>query len=81
MKKEEQKEMIEEGQIKKVAFFKSDVRFDDVIGLDKVKKYLQDNVVLAIKEPELFKKYGKKLGVGLLLYGPPGLERPTWSRR
>ena len=28
--------------------------------------------MLAIKEPALFKKYGKKLGVGLLLYGPPG---------
>lgn len=72
VKKQEQKEVIEEGQIKKVAFFKSDVRFDDVIGLEKIKRYLQDNVVLAIKKPDLFKKYGKKLGVGLLLYGPPG---------
>ncbi|MGI0100272.1 MAG: AAA family ATPase [Candidatus Micrarchaeaceae archaeon] len=75
VKKEEQKEVIEEGQIKRVAFFKSDVRFDDVIGLDKVKRYLQDNVVLAINKPELFKKYGKKLGVGLLLYGPPGVGK------
>jgi SpoVK/Ycf46/Vps4 family AAA+-type ATPase len=72
VKKEEQKEIIEEGQIKKVAFFKSDVTFMDVIGLDKVKQYLKDNVVLAIKKPDLFKKYGKKLGLGLLLYGPPG---------
>ncbi|MDE1871522.1 MAG: AAA family ATPase [Candidatus Micrarchaeota archaeon] len=72
VKKEEQKDVIEEGQIKKVAFLKSDVRFDDVIGLEKVKRYLQENVVLAIKKPELFKKYGKKLGLGLLLYGPPG---------
>jgi transitional endoplasmic reticulum ATPase len=72
VKKDEQKDEIVEGQIKKVAFLKSDVRFTDVIGLDKVKRYLTDNVVLAIKKPELFKKYGKKLGVGLLLYGPPG---------
>ena len=75
VKKEEQKEVIQEGQIKTVAFFKSDVRFDDVIGLDKVKRYLQDNVVLAIKKPDLFKKYGKKLGLGLLLYGPPGVGK------
>ena len=75
VKKEEQKEVIEEGQIKKVAFYKSDVRFDDVIGLEKVKRYLQDNVVLAIKKPDLFKKYGKKLGLGLLLYGPPGVGK------
>ncbi len=71
----EQKEVIQEGQIKSVAFFKSDVKFNDVVGLDKVKRYLADNVVLAIKKPELFKKYGKKLGVGLLLYGPPGVGK------
>jgi SpoVK/Ycf46/Vps4 family AAA+-type ATPase len=72
MSKPEQKEVIQEGQIKSVAFFKSDVKFTDVIGLEKIKRYLADNVVLAIKKPDLFKKYGKKLGVGLLLYGPPG---------
>ena len=75
MKPPEQKEEIVEGQIKKVAFFKSEVRFKDVIGLKKVKKYLTENVVLAIREPELFRRYGKKLGVGLLLYGPPGVGK------
>ena len=69
---EKQQDVIEEGQIKHVAFYKSNIKFDYVIGLNKVKKYLHDNVVLAITNPELFKKYGKKLGVGLLLYGPPG---------
>ncbi len=64
--------VIEEGQIKKIAFYKSNIKFDRVIGLEKVKKFLKENVVLAMQEPELFKKYGKKLGVGLLLYGPPG---------
>ncbi|MEM3827058.1 MAG: AAA family ATPase [Candidatus Micrarchaeaceae archaeon] len=68
----EDTDVITEGQIKKVAFYKSNIKFDSVIGSKKVKEYLQDNVVLAIQHPELFKKYGKKLGVGLLLYGPPG---------
>lgn len=31
--------------------------------------------MLAIKKPDLFKKYGKKLGLGLLLYGPPGVGK------
>jgi transitional endoplasmic reticulum ATPase len=75
VKPQDQKEVIEEGQIKKVAFFKSDTHFSDVIGLDKVKTYLKDNVVLAINKPDLFRKYGKKLGVGLLLYGPPGVGK------
>ncbi len=63
---------IEEGQIKKVAFFKSNIKFDQVIGLEKVKRYLRENIILAIQEPALFKKYGKKLGLGVILYGPPG---------
>lgn len=64
--------VIEEGQIKRIAFTKPKTKFDNVIGLDDVKKYLSDNIVLAIQRPDLFKKYGKKLGLGLILYGPPG---------
>ncbi len=64
--------VIEEGQIKKVAFYKSNMRFDSVIGMNKTKKYLTDNIILAMQHPELFKKYGKKQGLGLILYGPPG---------
>jgi SpoVK/Ycf46/Vps4 family AAA+-type ATPase len=72
---EEQKEVIEEGQIKKLPFYKSTMKFDRVVGLEKVKRYLMENVVLAIQRPELFKKYGKKMGIGLLLYGPPGVGK------
>ncbi len=63
---------IEEGQIKKLAFYKSNQTFANVMGMDRLKKYLRDNIILAIKEPELFKRYGKKLGLGTILYGPPG---------
>ncbi|MGC8567946.1 MAG: ATP-binding protein [Candidatus Micrarchaeia archaeon] len=69
------KDVVSEGQIKKLSFYKSNRKFDSVIGLQKVKKYLTENVVLAIKEPQLFKKYGKKLGLGLILYGPPGVGK------
>ncbi len=63
---------IEEGQIKKVAFYQSKTKFDNVIGLEKVKKYIIENIILAIKEPDLFRKYSKKLGLGVIFYGPPG---------
>lgn len=72
---DDNKEEIEEGQIKKVPFYKSNMTFKDVVGEEKLKRFLNDNVVLAIKNPELFKHYGKKLGVGLLLYGPPGVGK------
>ncbi len=72
---EQEGTVIEEGQIKKLAFYKSKMRFDSVIGLDAVKKYLYENVVLAIQRPDLFTKYGKRRGVGLILYGPPGVGK------
>jgi transitional endoplasmic reticulum ATPase len=80
LKKPEETDVIEEGQIKKVAFYKSKIKFDSVIGMSKVKKYLHDNVVLAIERPDLFRKYGKKLGTGLLLYGPPGTGKTHIAR-
>ena len=74
-KYKEEGTVIEEGQIKKLSFYKSKSKFNNVIGLDDVKKYLYENVVLAIEKPELFQKYGKKRGVGLILYGPPGVGK------
>ncbi len=40
--------------------------------MDKQKKLIYENIVLAIKKPELLKAYGKKLGLGVIFYGPPG---------
>jgi SpoVK/Ycf46/Vps4 family AAA+-type ATPase len=74
------KDVIEEGQIKRISFYKSKIKFDSVIGMLKAKKYLHDNVILAIKRPDLFRKYGKKLGVGMLLYGPPGTGKTHIAR-
>jgi len=49
-----------------------DVSFDDVAGLDDVKKAITVRMINPIKYPEKYKKYGKKSGGGVLLYGPPG---------
>jgi SpoVK/Ycf46/Vps4 family AAA+-type ATPase len=64
--------VVEEGQIKKVAWFTSDMTFKDVIGMEKQKQIIHDNIVLAITKPELLRAYGKKLGLGAIFYGPPG---------
>jgi SpoVK/Ycf46/Vps4 family AAA+-type ATPase len=75
-KYEQNKEaVIEEGQIKRMPFFKTTMKLDDVVGVDRIKDFLRNNVILAIKRPDLFEKYGKKRGVGLLLYGPPGVGK------
>ncbi|MDE1823609.1 MAG: AAA family ATPase, partial [Candidatus Micrarchaeota archaeon] len=63
---------VEEGQIKKVKWHKSKITFKDVVGMEKEKKIIHENIILAIKKPELLRAYGKKLGLGVIFYGPPG---------
>ncbi len=64
--------VVEEGQIRKVKWHESKINFNDVVGMNKEKKLIYENIVLAIKKPELLKAYGKKLGLGVIFYGPPG---------
>lgn len=48
------------------------VWWDDVGGLDDIKKALSDNLLLGMKEPEKFDKMGIRPPKGALIYGPPG---------
>jgi len=51
---------------------KTGVTFDDVAGMDGLKKKIKAKVLGPLKHPEIAKKYGVKAGGGILLYGPPG---------
>lgn len=48
------------------------ISFDDVAGLDDVKKAITIRMINPVKYPEKYKLYQKKTGGGVLLYGPPG---------
>jgi len=74
-KEESQEEINEDGLIMSLKPIDSDITFNDVIGLAKVKEYLTDNVILSIIVPELFKEHGKKRGLGMLLYGATGVGK------
>lgn len=50
----------------------SKVTWNDVGGLEDVKRTLLENIVWAIKEPAKFERAGVKPAKGVLLYGPPG---------
>jgi SpoVK/Ycf46/Vps4 family AAA+-type ATPase len=56
------------------------VRFADVGGMDALKKVAQMKIVQPFAHPELFKKYGKTAGGGILLYGPPGCGKTYFAK-
>lgn len=56
------------------------LRFGDVGGLDAVKEEIRMKIVVPFQHPEMFKKYGKRIGGGVLLYGPPGCGKTLLAR-
>lgn len=51
---------------------KPKINFNDVGGMESVKKEIELKIIKPLLHPELYKAYGKKVGGGILLYGPPG---------
>jgi transitional endoplasmic reticulum ATPase len=60
----------------------SDVRvtFGDIGGLDDVKKTIHRTIVLPYQRPELYERYGRRAGGGILLFGPPGCGKTLLAR-
>ncbi|MBT3407313.1 ATP-binding protein [Candidatus Woesearchaeota archaeon] len=46
--------------------------FDDIGGLEELKDEIKLKIIEPLLHPEVFSAYGKKIGGGILMYGPPG---------
>lgn len=57
----------------------SGITFNDISGLEDVKKAFKEKTVYAFQHKELYEKYGKKVGGGLLLYGLPGTGKTMFA--
>ncbi|HEY2722712.1 MAG TPA: AAA family ATPase [Chitinophagaceae bacterium] len=51
---------------------KPKIKFSDVGGMKRVKEEIDIKIIQPLKNPDLYKAFGKKIGGGILLYGPPG---------
>lgn len=58
----------------------SNVTWDDVGGLEKVKQRLREAVEWPLKHPEAFKRVGIRPSRGILLYGPPGTGKTLLAK-
>jgi SpoVK/Ycf46/Vps4 family AAA+-type ATPase len=54
--------------------------FSDIGGMDAIKEEIRMKIIHPLKNPQLFQAYGKKVGGGVLLYGPPGCGKTLLSR-
>ena len=70
----------EDGNIKKLQFFKSDITLDNVIGLEKEKKYIREHIIAPLKNPALYESYHKKISSSTIFYGPPGMGKTFIAR-
>jgi len=56
------------------------IAFKDVGGMESLKEEIRLKIIHPLAHPELYKAYGKPIGGGILMYGPPGCGKTHLAR-
>lgn len=56
------------------------ITFRDLGGMESVKEEIRLKIIFPLTHPDLYAAYGKKIGGGILIYGPPGCGKTHLAR-
>ncbi len=59
---------------------KPKITFEDVGGMEALKEEIRLKIIYPLTHAEMFKAYGKAIGGGILMYGPPGCGKTHLAR-
>jgi len=72
--------VVEPSAMREVLIEVPKVRWEDIGGLEDVKKLLKESVEWPLKHPEAFDRMGIRPVKGILLYGPPGCGKTLLAK-
>jgi SpoVK/Ycf46/Vps4 family AAA+-type ATPase len=67
-------------QINEADLERPKIAFCDVGGMEKLKEDIRMKIIHPLTHPDIYKAYGKTIGGGILLYGPPGCGKTMLAR-
>lgn len=73
------KDLEDDSSIKGLEIEDPNVSLDSIGGIAEAKREIE-GLAFALKNPELYKKWGTKLPKGILLYGPPGTGKTLLAK-
>ena len=71
---------VEPSAMREVAVEVPQVGWEDIGGLEDIKRLLKEMIELPLESPQSFKRLGIRPGRGVLLYGPPGTGKTLLAK-
>jgi len=72
--------MVEPSAMREVLIEAPNVHWNDIGGLEDVKRELRESIEWPIKYPDAYRRFGIKPPRGILLYGPPGTGKTLLAK-